>query len=251
MASRAALRLVELPRWPIARMLRLEEALVRHEPGNWCLVTALPAHDPTVVVGLGGKPAKLLDAERLRERPAKVIRRFTGGGTVVVNGGTVVSSLIVEKKSGVTEPFPREIMRWTEAIDKQAFADILDANTFALRDHDYVVGDKKVGGNAQSICKDKFIHHTSFLWDFCPADMSYLKLPEKRPAYRGERSHLDFLTKIGALSGSESGSGARRLAQGLEGALGASFDVTRGSLAELEAVEARHATGGWRPVEFP
>lgn len=250
------MRFVNLRGWPITRMLRLEEALVRHEPGSWCLVNALPASSaPTVVVGLSGKPHELLNADALSaaEGDVPVVRRFTGGGTVVVGGGTVVASLVVEKDAAPCAPFPREIMAWTEDVYAAAFARLLpeSGDALALRDFDYVVGDRKVGGNAQCIAKDKFIHHTSFLWDFCPADMSYLKLPEKRPAYRGERSHLDFLTKIGALSGSESGSGARRLAQGLEGALGASFDVTRGSLAELEAVEARHATGGWRPVEFP
>ena len=87
--ARAALRLVELPSWPIKRMLRLEEALVRHEPGNWCLITALPPQNPTVVVGLGGKPERLLDAVQLKKRPVPVVRRFTGGGTVVVNGGVL------------------------------------------------------------------------------------------------------------------------------------------------------------------
>ena len=71
--ARAALRLVELPRWPIKRMLRLEEALVRHEPGNWCLITALPPQQPTVVVGLGGKPERLLDASELKKRPVPVV----------------------------------------------------------------------------------------------------------------------------------------------------------------------------------
>ena len=105
--ARTALRLVELPRWPIKRMLRLEEALVRHEPGNWCLVTALPPQQPTVVVGLGGKPERLLDATELQKRPVPVVRRFTGGGTVVVNGGVVVTSLIVDKGCEACAPFPR------------------------------------------------------------------------------------------------------------------------------------------------
>ena len=249
--ARSALRLVELPRWPIKRMLRLEEALVRHEPGNWCLITALPPQQPTVVVGLGGKPERLLDASELKKRPVPVVRRFTGGGTVVVNGGVVVTSLIVDKGCEACAPFPRDIMKWTEDIYRKAFADLIDSDQFALRDHDYVFQDRKVGGNAQSIVKDKWIHHTSFLWDFDDADMRYLTLPEKRPEYRGDRSHDDFLAKLGALSGVDSGEGAARLASGLFDSLGAAFDVERGSLNELEAVEARHSSGGWRPVDFP
>ena len=249
--ARAALRLVELPRWPIKRMLRLEEALVRHEPGNWCLVTALPPQQPTVVVGLGGKPERLLDASELKKRPVPVIRRFTGGGTVVVNGGIVVTSLIVDKDCAACAPFPRDIMTWTEGIYRKAFSQMIDSEKFALRDHDYVVGDRKVGGNAQSIVKDKWIHHTSFLWDFDDADMRYLTLPEKRPQYRGDRSHDAFLAKLGLLSGVDAGEGALKLASGLFDALGGAFDVERGSVADLEAVEARHSSGGWRPVDFP
>ena len=76
--------------------------------------------------------------------------------------------------------------------------------------------------------------------------MRYLTLPEKRPEYRGDRSHDDFLAKLGALSGVDSGEGASKLASGLFDSLGAAFDVERGSLSELEAVEARHssAAGG-------
>ena len=249
--ARAALRLVELPRWPIKRMLRLEEAIVRHEPGNWCLVTALPPQNPTVVVGLGGKPERLLDADELKKRPVPVIRRFTGGGTVVVNGGIVVTSLIIGKDCAACAPFPRDIMTWTEGIYREAFSQMIDSDKFALRDHDYVFEDRKVGGNAQSIVKDKWIHHTSFLWDFDDADMRYLTLPEKRPQYRGDRSHDDFLAKLGLLSGVDSGEGALKLASGLFDALGGAFAVERGSLSELEAVEARHSSGGWRPVDFP
>ena len=180
-----------------------------------------------------------------------VVRRFTGGGTVVVNGGVVVTSLIVDKGCEACAPFPRDIMKWTEGIYRKAFSQMIDSEKFALRDHDYVFQDRKVGGNAQSIVKDKWIHHTSFLWDFDDADMRYLTLPEKRPEYRGDRSHDDFLAKLGALSGVDSREGASKLASGLFDSLGAAFDVERGSLSELEAVEARHSSGGWRPVDFP
>lgn len=49
---------------------------------------------------------------------------------------------------------------------------------------DYVFGDRKFGGNAQSITKNRWVHHTSFLWDYEAKNMSYLKLPAKAPQYR-------------------------------------------------------------------
>lgn len=36
------------------------------------------------------------------------------------------------------------------------------------------------GGNAQAITKGRWLHHTSFLWSFDPANMLYLQMPEKR-----------------------------------------------------------------------
>lgn len=67
---------------------------------------------------------------------------------------------------------------------------------FRLREHDYVIGDKKIGGNAQTITKDRWVHHTSFLWDFTNENMAYLQLPKKRPEYRQNRDHNDFLRKL-------------------------------------------------------
>lgn len=49
---------------------------------------------------------------------------------------------------------------------------------------DYVFGNRKFGGNAQSIIKNRWIHHTSFLWDYEVRNMAYLKLPVRAPEYR-------------------------------------------------------------------
>jgi hypothetical protein len=94
------------------------------------------------------------------------------------------------------------------------------AGQFRLQENDYCFGEKKFGGNAQSITRQRFCHHTSFLWDFEEASMmQYLKMPgislrcfdqitlsflfdfifsiaEKTPQYRSGRSHLDFLCKM-------------------------------------------------------
>lgn len=67
---------------------------------------------------------------------------------------------------------------------------------FALRENDYVVGDHKCGGNAQGISRDRFVHHTSFLWDFSDANMALLRMPAKVPDYRSQRAHTDFLCKL-------------------------------------------------------
>lgn len=65
-----------------------------------------------------------------------------------------------------------------------------------MEETDYVFGDKKFGGNAQAISRRRFVHHTSFLWDFNPENMNYLLIPPKQPTYRQERNHLDFICKL-------------------------------------------------------
>jgi lipoate-protein ligase A len=70
---------------------------------------------------------------------------------------------------------------------------------FSLREDDYVLNEtKKMGGNAQAITgRQGWLHHTSFLWDYKDINMErYLKLPEKRPEYRSNRTHKDFLVKL-------------------------------------------------------
>jgi lipoate-protein ligase A len=68
---------------------------------------------------------------------------------------------------------------------------------FELKEHDYVLGGtQKVGGNAQSIVKTGWLHHTTFLWDYSEENMKYLTLPKKRPEYRKDREHSSFLIKL-------------------------------------------------------
>lgn len=62
---------------------------------------------------------------------------------------------------------------------------------------DYVFGNHKFGGNAQSITKGRWIHHTSFLWDYEMMNMAYLKLPKRAPDYRQVCKIFKFFVLLG------------------------------------------------------
>ena len=49
---------------------------------------------------------------------------------------------------------------------------------------DYCFGHVKFGGNAQAITKQRFLHHTSLLWDYQTERMKLLKHPVRIPDYR-------------------------------------------------------------------
>jgi lipoate-protein ligase A len=58
------------------------------------------------------------------------------------------------------------------------------------------VGQRKFGGNAQAISKDRWLHHTSFLWDYEPDRMALLKQPSRAPEYRAGRDHSEFIVPL-------------------------------------------------------
>ena len=65
-----------------------------------------------------------------------------------------------------------------------------------LGENDYVIGERKFGGNAQYLTKGRWLHHSSLLWDYDPQQMGYLLMPKKIPAYRKERAHDAFLCRL-------------------------------------------------------
>lgn len=187
------MNLVRLQNWPILKQLRLEEALLRHDARNWCVVNALQ-HEPTVVLGINGKVKELVNEQLVKRDSVPLVRRFTGGGTVVVGTGTVVATIIANKSDMPCKPFAPSIMEWTGGLYSKVFRRL--GTKLAYRENDYVVDDLKVGGNAQAIIKDRWLHHTSFLWDFNDDHMAYLSMPQKRPQYRGDRDHTAFITRL-------------------------------------------------------
>lgn len=255
----------------ILERLVLEECLLRHDPmeRNWLLVGCHDAQThrllqlprrwdsdnpaTAIVLGIGGKPRELLDVELVKAEGCVTIKRFSGGGTVVLDPDSIWTTVIGRNKHlPHVEAYPRPIMEWTatdvfgptfsklqakqstnfhqRSVSLRKPTMIMDTKScgventgrvltipdkvcsipanhdtssphspspiFALRENDYVLGERKMGGNAQAIVKGGWLHHTSFLWDYQPENMAYLTLPNKRPDYRGDRPHHDFLVKL-------------------------------------------------------
>ncbi|XP_074361478.1 uncharacterized protein LOC141701733 isoform X2 [Apium graveolens] len=134
---------------------------------------------------------ELVEINSVLRDKVPVIRRFSGGGTVIVDTGTIFVTFICNKDDvPEVQPYPRPIMSWSSLLYSKVFQGVGD---FVLRENDYVFGNRKFGGNAQSITKNRWIHHTSFLWDYDIKNMAYLKIPKRAPEYRLARNHLDFI----------------------------------------------------------
>ncbi len=182
--------LIHTQNLPVFQQLELEEALLRASFHNFCLINEGSA--PAIVMGISGKVAELVDIEKTKEDNIPLIKRYSGGGTVIVDEQTLFVSFLFQKDLHHFPAYPEPIMSWSETIYRPVFGPL----DFRLRENDYVIGDKKCGGNAQYIKKERWLHHTSFLWDYNDASMSYLLHPKKTPSYRMMRKHTDFLCRM-------------------------------------------------------
>lgn len=182
---------VKLSSIPIFQQLQWEEALLRADKRNWCLLNH--GSPPAIVMGISGKVQELIKKEKLEQNPLPIIRRFSGGGTVIIDENTLFFTLICQANTLSIPPFPRFLMQWTA---EEVYRPLFSSLPFQLRENDYVLGEHKWGGNAQSIIKDRWLHHSSLLWDYCPKYMDYLFIPAKMPSYRKGRTHSDFLCRL-------------------------------------------------------
>jgi lipoate-protein ligase A len=184
------IHLLDLGSTPIFEQLRIEEALLRSTDLNICVINQ--GSPRAIVMGISGMPEKLIEMDLVKEAQIPVIQRFSGGGTVIVDEDTLFMTFILNKDKLPISPFPEPILRWSAYFYTKAW----NIPQFHLIENDYAIGRKKCGGNAQYIQKERWLHHTSFLWDYKPENMTFLQLPEKRPKYRENRVHSDFLCKL-------------------------------------------------------
>lgn len=185
-----SLHFLKLDHTDVYDQLALEEALLRTDHRSFCLVNF--GSTKSIVMGLSQDPNHLLEVSKVKQDGVTVIRRFSGGGTVIVDQNTFFVTFIIARDAGVCDLYPESIMRWTADVFQKAW----NIPGFTLKENDFVIHDRKCGGNAQYIQKERFLHHTSFLWDYDEKNMEYLSLPSKRPKYRQDRSHTDFLCRV-------------------------------------------------------
>lgn len=179
------LHLLRLKDYPIFSQLQLEEALLRADERNWCIFNE--GSPPAIVMGISGKPDLLINASVYNKNPVPLIKRFSGGGTVFVDSNTIFCTFICNVEHIQVSCCPKKILEWTERLYHPFFQ---------VKENDYVIGNRKCGGNAQYMRKNRWLHHSSLLWDFDHNNMDYLLMPPRMPAYREQRSHLDFLCKL-------------------------------------------------------
>jgi lipoate---protein ligase len=154
---------------------------------------------PFVVLGLGNIAAQEADLEACRQDGIRVLRRCSGGGTVLQGPGCLNYTLVLEieshpELSGITgtNRFILERNRTAltpllpprELVQVQGFTDLTLENL-------------KFSGNAQKRKRRCLLFHGTFLLRLDSALVQrYLRMPPRQPDYRRNRPHRQFLTNL-------------------------------------------------------
>lgn len=151
---------------------------------------------PAVVLGAGCRLARDVNETACVADGVPIVRRGSGGGTVLLGQGCLLFSLILAYER---DEALREV--------RTSYQYILDCVRAALRDalpnaalagiSDLACAGRKFSGNAQQRKRHYLLHHGTLLYRFDLAQVArYLHAPERQPDYRGGRSHDAFLMNV-------------------------------------------------------
>ena len=181
------------------RNLACDEALL-----DWCeerksegILRIWQPSNYFVVLGYSNKFATEVNVNICAERKIPILRRFTGGGTVLQGPGCLNYSLVVKHQQGgnwqdVTQVYALVLERHRDLV-----ADLTSEPVRIEGTSDLAIQGRKFSGNAQHRKHAYTLVHGSFLLNFELALLEIcLPMPSRQPAYRQGRPHGSFLKNL-------------------------------------------------------
>lgn len=194
------------------------------------------ASELAVVVGSSSRLDTEVDLAACRADGVRVVRRPSGGATVVLGPGCLMWTVVTPYPDGVPsvdtlhaaalDPLCRQFAAAGLAVTRQGTSDL-------------TLGDRKVSGNALRVRRHAVLYHGTLLdaFDISRA-MRLLKHPPREPSYREHRPHTSFLTNLGL--------GRERLEQLVRDAFAAGTEAKACDPATIQRLLAeRYRSAAW------
>ncbi len=150
-----------------------------------------------VVLGYSNKTALEINEVSCRALEIPVLRRVSGGGTVLQGPGCLNMTLILkiekhEALKGIAKTNGYVLEKHRRSLEK-----LLGSRVEVQGTSDLTWNNLKFSGNAQRRRRRFLLFHGTFLHSFDVRLVEKtLKMPSKEPPYRQNRKHKEFLTNL-------------------------------------------------------
>jgi lipoate-protein ligase A len=242
------MELLELTLPTPAENLALDEALLKAAeqgigPGN--VLRLWEYARPFVVIGRGSKIDEEVDRAFCRSRAIPVLRRISGGATIVTGPGCLMYAVVVsvadhpeagsidQAHAFVLDRIAAKISELGQSVIRAGTSDLVlptseDESTW-----------RKISGNSMRKARKHFLYHGTLLYDMDLGLVSQcLGTPPRMPDYRQRRPHDGFVAQLKTTR--DKLSDAVKSAWQLDGALTA---WPKSLVAEL--VESKYSQAEW------
>jgi lipoate---protein ligase len=182
-----------------AENLALDEALLDHAeaaPG-FAALRVFEAPAPFVVVGYGNAIPAEVNVAACDASGIPVLRRCSGGGTVVLGPGCLAYALVLPLAGRPELATITGANRWIMGRHAAALARLLGRPVTVEGHTDLATGGRKFSGNAQRRRRGALLFHGTVLCRFDLGLVAHLlRHPTAEPVYRGGRTHESFLMNL-------------------------------------------------------
>jgi lipoate-protein ligase A len=193
---------------------------------------------PFVVLGRSSRVAFEVDMAGCQAKGITIIRRASGGASVVAGSGCLMYALVMPYAE-------REHLRELDKLHCDVLSQVRHALAPLALDIEHVgtcdlaINGRKFSGNAVRCKRDHFLYHGTLLYAF---DLMFietvLRQPLRQPDYRASRRHADFLMNLDI--------SAQTLRSALASAFGASTRLTNWpEIRTQRLVTNRYSNEAW------
>jgi lipoate-protein ligase A len=193
-----SIALLDLSLPTVPENLALDEALlVEADEGRAGAVLRFWESDRfAVILGASRRLADEVFVAACADDDVQVLRRSSGGGTVLIGPGALNVTLVLSTEAapglGAVDVAQRFV------LDRIAASLCTpEEPVVVMGSGDLTIGSRKFAGSAQRRLRGWFLVHATILYNFPLARISrYLAVPPRRPAYREGRAHDEFLRNL-------------------------------------------------------
>ncbi|MFW6125254.1 MAG: lipoate--protein ligase family protein [Pirellulales bacterium] len=179
--------------------LALEEALLEQaerSPGGTETLRIWHGASHFVVAGSGSRLREDVDLGACRRDAVPVLRRVSGGGTVLQGPGCLNFTAVLSYARSPQLAHIEGAFRYVLQRARDALAELGHTIDYAGTS-DLCIGNRKISGSGQRRKRRHVLVHGTILHGLDLARVArYLPVPRRQPLYRQHRPHGDFLANL-------------------------------------------------------